>query len=58
MLLTTNAKFSKSILFVTCLGQKKDDDWISPMGRHILEFENVNRFEINENNAKIEIKAI
>ena len=58
MLLTTNAKFSKSILFVTCLGQKKDGDWISPMGRHILEFENVNRFEINENNAKIEIKAI
>ena len=58
MLLTTNAKFAKSILFVTCLGQKKDDDWILPMGRHILEFENVNRFEINENDAKIKIKAI
>ena len=58
MLLTTNAKFSKSILFVTCLGQKKDEDWILPTGRHILEFENVNRFEINENDAKIKIKAI
>ena len=58
MLLTTNAKFSESILFVTCLGQKKDDDWILPTGRHILEFENVNRFEINENDAKIKIKAI
>ena len=58
MLLTTNAKFAKSILFVTCLGQKKDDDWILPTGRHILEFENVNRFEINENDAKIKIKAI
>ena len=58
MLLTTNAKFAKSILFVTCLGQKKDDDWILPTGRHILEFENVNRFEINENEAKIKIKAI
>ena len=58
MLLTTNAKFSKSILFVTCLGQKKDDDWVLPTGRHILEFENVNRFEINENDAKIKIKAI
>ena len=58
MLLTTNAKFSESILFVTCLGQKKDDDWILPTGRHILEFENVNRFEINEDNAKIKIKAI
>ena len=58
MLLTTNAKFSESILFVTCLGQKKDEDWILPTGRHILEFENVNRFEINENDAKIKIKAI
>ena len=58
MLLTTNAKFSKSILFVTCLGQKKDGDWMSSMGRHILEFENVNRFEINEIDAKSEIKAI
>ena len=51
MLLTTNAKFSKSILFVTCFGKKKDDDWILPTGRHILEFENVNRFEINDNDA-------
>ena len=58
MLLTTNAKFSESILFVTCLGQKKDENWILPTGRHILEFENVNRFEINENDAKIEIKVI
>ena len=58
MLLTTNAKFSKSILFVTCFGKKRDDDWILPTGRHILEFENVNRFEINENDAKIEIKVI
>ena len=58
MLLTTNAKFAKSILFVTCLGQKKDEDWVLSTGRHILEFENVNRFEINENDAKIKIKAI
>ena len=58
MLLTTNAKFSESILFVTCLGQKKDENWILPTGRHILEFENVNRFEINENEAKIKVKAI
>jgi hypothetical protein len=58
MLLTTNVKFSKSILFVTCLGQKKDEDWILPTGRHILEFENINRFEINEDATKIEIKAI
>ena len=58
MLMATNVKFSKSILFVTCLGQKKDADWILPTGRHILEFENINRFEINEDATKIEIKAI
>ena len=58
MLLSANLKFSQSILFVTCLAQKKDDVWILPTGRHILEFENVNRFEINENDAKIEIKVI
>ena len=57
-LLSANLKFSQSILFVTCLAQKKDDVWIMPTGRHILEFENVNRFEINENDAKIKIKAI
>tara|TARA_B100000929_G_C15417425_1_gene390178 strand:- start:113 stop:667 length:555 start_codon:yes stop_codon:yes gene_type:complete len=58
MLMATNVKFSKSILFVTCLGQKKDEAWFLPTGRHILEFENVNRFEINEDAVKIEIKAI
>jgi len=58
MLMVTIAKFSKSILFITCLGKKKDDDWILPTGRHILEFENINRFEIKEKNTKIELKAI
>jgi hypothetical protein len=58
MLLATNVKFSKSILFVTCLGQKKDDVWFLPSGRHILEFENINRFEINEDTGKIEVKVI
>ena len=58
MLLTTNAKFSKSIMFVTCQAQKKEKRWTLPTGRHILEFENINRFEINENNAKLGIKEI
>jgi hypothetical protein len=58
MLMATNVKFSKSILFVTCLGQKKDDVWFLPTGRHILEFENINRFEINEDAGKIEVMAI
>ena len=56
MLLHSNAKFSQSILFITCLAQKKDDNWVLPTGRHILESENINRFEINENNTKIKIK--
>ena len=58
MLMIANAKFSKSILFVTCLGQKKDEIWTMPSGRHILEFENINRFEITENDMKIGIHAI
>ena len=58
MLLTTNVKFSKSILFVTCLGQKKENTWILPTGKLILEFENINKFEINENNKKIKIQNI
>ena len=58
MLLHANAKFSQSILFITCLAKKKDDNWVLPTGRHILEFENINRFEINEDATKIEIKAI
>jgi len=58
MLMATNAKFSESILFVNCFGHKKDESWFLPTGRLILEFENINRFEINENNAKLGIKEI
>ena len=58
MLMATNVKFSKSILFVTCLGQKKENTWILPTGKLILEFENINKFEINENNKKIKIQNI
>ena len=58
MLLHANAKFSQSILFITCLAKKKDDNWVLPTGRHILEFENVSRFEINGNDSKIKIQAV
>ena len=58
MLLHANAKFSQSILFITCLAQKKDDNWVLPTGRHILEFENISRFEINEDDSKIKIQAV
>jgi hypothetical protein len=58
MLMVTNAKFSESILIITCLGQKKDKSWTLPTGRHILEFENINRFELKEKNEKIDLKLI
>ena len=58
MLLSSNLKFSKSILFVTCLAQKKEDIWVLPNGRHILESENINRFDINENDTKMVIKLV
>ena len=58
MLLSSNLEFSKSILFVTCLAQKKEDIWVLPNGRHILESEKINRFDINENDTKIEIKLV
>jgi hypothetical protein len=58
MLLSSNLKFSKSILFVTCLAQKKEDTWVLPNGRHILESENINRFDITEKNTKIDIKLV
>ena len=58
MLLSANLKFSKSIMFVTCQAQKKEKRWTLPTGRHILEFENINRFEINENDTKIKIQNV
>ena len=58
MLLSANQKFSKSTLVITCMGQKKEESWILPIGRHILEFENMNKFSISKNNGKIEFKNI
>ena len=40
MLLTQNCTFSKSILAIFALADKKENNWILPNGRHILENEN------------------
>jgi len=58
MLLSANQKFSKSTLIVTCMAQKKEGNWVLPTGRHILEFENMNKFSITENDGKVGIKNI
>ena len=58
MLISANLKFSQSTLLVTCLAEKKEDRWVMPTGRHILESENVNRFLISENNDKIKFEKI
>ena len=58
MLFCANLKFSQSIFFITCQGQKKEDNWVLPTGRHILQSENINRFEIIENNSKMKINQV
>ena len=57
MLFAANLKFSQSILFVTCMAQKKENVWVLPTGRHILESENINRFEIKETDSKIKVNV-
>jgi len=58
MLISANLKYSQSILLVTCLAQKKENTWIMPTGKHILESENVNRFLISESNEKIKFEVV
>ena len=58
MLLSANQKFSQLTLIVTCMTQKKEAKLVLPTGKHILEFENVNKFSITEKNEKVEIKKI
>jgi len=58
MLLSANQKFSQSTLIITCSAQKKEGTWVLPTGRHILEFENMNKFFITENDKKTVIESI
>tara|TARA_B100000676_G_scaffold168367_1_gene165661 strand:+ start:907 stop:1455 length:549 start_codon:yes stop_codon:yes gene_type:complete len=46
MLLARNVAFSNSILIISALATKKENDWILSNGRQILENENVKKFVI------------
>ncbi len=48
MLLARNISFSKSILLISALAEKKDQTWVLPNGRQILENENVKKFSISD----------
>ena len=47
MLLARNVIFSNSILIISALATKKENDWVLPNGRQILENENMKK-QINQ----------
>ncbi len=55
MLLGQNSQFSKSILVAFALAGKKDNNWVLPNGRQILENENMKKFFISDR-SKITIE--
>jgi len=55
MLLGQNSQFSKSILIAFALAVKKDNNWVLPNGRQILENENIKKFFISDR-SKITIE--
>ena len=55
MLFTQNSQFSKSVLIIFALASKKDNNWILPNGRQILENENMKKFFISDR-SKITIE--
>ncbi|MDC0210919.1 hypothetical protein OAK30_00420 [Candidatus Nitrosopelagicus sp.] len=48
MLLVRNVSFSNSILIISALAGKKEDDWILPNGRQILENQEIKKFTISD----------
>ena len=48
MLLARNVIFSNSILIISVLATKKENDWVLPNGRQILENENMKKFVISD----------
>ena len=48
MLLVRNISFSKSILIISALAGKKENDWILPNGRQILENQEIKKFTISD----------
>ena len=55
MLVAQNIKFSNSILIITALAGKKEEKWLLPNGRQILENENMKKFFISDR-SKINIE--
>ena len=48
MLAARNVSFSNSILIISALARKKENNWILPNGRQILENENMKKFVISD----------
>ena len=48
MLLVRNISFSKSILIISALAGKKENDWVLPNGRQILENAELKKFSISD----------
>ena len=48
MLLVRNVAFSKSILIISGLAGKKENDWVLPNGRQILENDEMKKFTISD----------
>ena len=55
MLIEQNIKFSNSILVAFALAGKKENNWVLPNGRQILENENMKKFFISDR-SKITIE--
>ena len=48
MLLARNISFSNSILIISALAGKKENDWVLPNGRQILENDVMKKFVISD----------
>ena len=55
MLFATNISFSNSILIISALARKKENNWILPNGRQILENDKMKKFIISDR-SKITIE--
>ena len=55
MLISQHIKSSNSILIILALATKKDEKWILPNGRQILENENVKKISLSDR-SKISIQ--
>jgi len=55
MLLATNVSFSNSILIISALAGKKENNWLLPNGRQILENDKMKKFIISDR-SKISIE--